>query len=51
MIMRSLAQEESRSISENVLWGVRKRFEDSKVSHLLTPTSSDTTKVKMEHLS
>ena len=31
-IMSSLAQEESRSISENVLWGVRKRFEDGKVS-------------------
>ncbi len=31
-IMSSLAQEESRSISENVLWGIRKRFEDGKVS-------------------
>ncbi len=30
-IMSSLAQEESRSISENVLWGIRKRFEDGKV--------------------
>ncbi len=29
--MSSLAQEEPRSISENVLWGVRKRFEDGKV--------------------
>lgn len=26
-IMSSIAQEESRSISENVLWGVRKRYE------------------------
>ncbi len=31
-IMSSLAQEESRSISENVTWGVRRRFEDGKVS-------------------
>lgn len=31
-IMSSLAQEESRSISENVSWGVRKRFADGKVS-------------------
>ena len=31
-IMSSLAQEESRSISENVRWGWRKRFEDGKVS-------------------
>jgi len=31
-IMSSLAQEESRSISENVTWGVRKRFSDGKVS-------------------
>ncbi len=31
-IMSSLAQEESRSISENVKWGVRRRFEDGKVS-------------------
>ena len=31
-IMSSLAQEESRSISENVTWGWRKRFEDGKVS-------------------
>ena len=30
--MRSLAQEESRSISENVTWGQRKRFADGKVS-------------------
>lgn len=27
-IMASFAQEESRSISENVKWGIRKRFED-----------------------
>ena len=31
-IMSSLAQEESRSISENVKWGQRKRFADGKVS-------------------
>lgn len=30
-IMSSLAQEESRSISENVTWGQRKRFSDGKV--------------------
>ncbi len=31
-IMASLAQEESRSISENVTWGQRKRFSDGKAS-------------------
>lgn len=31
-IMSSLAQEESRSISENVTWGQRKRFADGKTS-------------------
>lgn len=31
-LMSSLAQEESRSISENVAWGIRKRFSDGKVS-------------------
>jgi len=31
-IMSSLAQEESRSISENVTWGMRRRFEAGKVS-------------------
>ena len=31
-IMSSLAQEESRSISENVTWGQRKRFSDGNVS-------------------
>jgi len=31
-IMSSLAQEESRSISENVTWGARKRMADGKVS-------------------
>ena len=31
-IMSSLAQEESRSLSENVTWGQRKRFSDGKVS-------------------
>lgn len=30
-IMSSLAQEESRSISENVIWGHRKRMADGKV--------------------
>lgn len=30
-IMSSLAQEESRSLSENVTWGIRKRFADGKV--------------------
>ncbi len=32
-IMSSLAQEESRSISENVTWGHRKRFADGKFSY------------------
>lgn len=31
-IMSSLAQEESRSISDNVTWGQRKRFADGKVT-------------------
>ena len=31
-IMSSIAQEESRSISENVTWGQRKRFADGRVS-------------------
>lgn len=31
-IMSSLAQEENRSISENVTWGQRKRFADGKVT-------------------
>lgn len=31
-IMSSIAQEESRSISENVTWGHRKRFADGKVN-------------------
>jgi site-specific DNA recombinase len=31
-IMSSLAQEESRSISENTTWGRRKQFQDGKVS-------------------
>lgn len=31
-IMSSIAQEESRSISENVTWGKRKSFQDGKVS-------------------
>lgn len=31
-LMSSLAQEESRSISENVTWGQRKRFADGKFS-------------------
>ena len=31
-IMSSLAQEESRSLSENITWGQRKRFSDGKVN-------------------
>lgn len=31
-VLSSLAQEESRSISENVTWGTRKRFSDGKYS-------------------
>ena len=31
-IMSSIAQEESRNISENVTWGMRKRFTDGKVT-------------------
>ena len=31
-IMSSLAQEESRSISENVMWGQRKRMQDGKIN-------------------
>ena len=31
-LMSSLAQEESRSISENCTWGMRKRFSDGKVT-------------------
>ena len=31
-IMSSFAQEESRSISENVTWGQRKRFSDGKIN-------------------
>lgn len=31
-IMSSLAQEESRSISQNTTWGQRKRFADGKMS-------------------
>ena len=31
-IMSSIAQEESRNISENVTWGIRKRFADGKVT-------------------
>ena len=31
-LMSSLAEEESRSISENVKWGQRKRFADGKYS-------------------
>lgn len=32
LLIFELAQEESRSISENVTWGQRKRFSDGKVS-------------------
>ena len=31
-ILSSLAQDESRSISENSTWGIRKRFEQGKFS-------------------
>ena len=31
-IMSSIAQEESRSISENVLWGIRRKFEEGRYS-------------------
>jgi len=31
-IMSSLAQEESRSISENVTWGKRRKFAEGKIS-------------------
>ena len=31
-ILSSMAQEESRSISENVTWGQRKRFADGKIN-------------------
>ena len=31
-ILSSLSQEEARSISENVTWGLRKRFADGKFS-------------------
>ena len=31
-IMSSIAQEESRSISENTKWGIRKKFSDGKIS-------------------
>ena len=31
-IMSSLAQEESRSLSENITWGQRKRFSDGKIN-------------------
>lgn len=31
-LLTSLAQEESRSISENTAWGIRKRFADGKYS-------------------
>ena len=42
-IMSSLVQEESRSISENITWGHRKRFADGKVSVPLSqgPEPSD----------
>lgn len=39
-IMSSLTQEESRSISENVTWGQRKRFADGKVSCHINPSSA-----------
>ena len=45
-IMSSIAQEESRSISENVTWGQRKRFADGKVTIAYKP-SSVTARVQM----
>ena len=35
-IMSSIAQEESRSISENVSWGVQRRFEEGKLEKAST---------------
>lgn len=46
-IMSSLAQEESRSISQNVTWGQRKRFADGKVS-LPYKHFSDTKRARTE---
>lgn len=43
-IMSSLAQEESRNISENTTWGKRKQFADGKGT-LLIADSLDTTKI------
>lgn len=39
-IMSSLAQEESRSISENVTWGKRKRFADGRSAWPTAPSSA-----------
>lgn len=50
-IMASLAQEESRSISENVTWGQRKSFRDGKVhlaySHFLGYTKGENGKLEL----
>lgn len=50
-IMASLAQEESRSISENVTWGQRKSFKDGNVhlaySHFLGYTKGEDGKLKI----
>nr|WP_254655059.1 recombinase family protein [Streptococcus parauberis] len=47
-IMSSLAQEESRSISENVVCGQRKRFADGKVTVPFKRDSWDMTWVRIE---
>lgn len=47
LIMSSLAQEESRSISDNVTWGQRKRFADGTRSICPTDSFSDTEKAQM----
>ena len=48
-ILSSLSQEESRSISENVKWGQRKKFSDG--SPFATAGSSATRKARMERWS
>ena len=48
-IMSSLAQEESRSISENVIWGHRRRFADGKVTVYLTAVSLAMTRARTAH--
>lgn len=46
-IMSSIAQEESRSISENVTWGQRKRYADGKVT-IAYKLFSVNTRVRMD---